>query len=65
MAPAYAVAYCVQGWGVEHSHHDMTAREALDAGLANPIENGDYSATLFILNGEIAQINIVDMLRSV
>jgi hypothetical protein len=29
------IARCSQPWGVEHSHSDLTAREAVRAGIAN------------------------------
>jgi|SRR5688572_27332871 len=33
-------AYCTAQWGTEHSHHDLTARGAVDAGVAGVTVTG-------------------------
>lgn len=47
-----AVAYCSEPWGVEHSHGD----EPL---VGVPLTDGDHEAVVFVLGGEVAQVNIV------
>lgn len=34
------VARCCQVWGTEHSHHDCTAKEAVQRGLATDAKGG-------------------------
>lgn len=57
----WPVSVCRMPFGTEHSHSDLSAREAIEAGVASALSDGSHPAVVSVLGVELAEIRLTGL----